>query len=267
MMLQGSLPKITHSFDDTIQSYIPIGSHVLHVNGLIGRTLKFEFTGQSHCKSCVGQFEGELFRMGFCKRCFFESPFAGDYIVSPEKSTAHLGQADRDLSVESEIQLKPHTVYLADSGGVKVGVTRGESPWHRWMDQGASEGLAIARTNNRYEAGVIEVALKQHFADKTFWKPMLSGQRAPNSLKEAAQKARAHWPKEMDPFWLEDGESRVLNFDMPESLPQLTRFKLKAGDVLEAKLIGVRGQYLVFEDGRCWSTRAQEGMIVNVSVS
>lgn len=266
MKLQGSLPKISHSYAERIQSYISLGGHVLHVNDLIGRTLRIEFTGQSHCKSCDGQFEGELFRMGFCKRCFFESPFAGDYIVSPEKSTAHLGQADRDLSVERDIQLKPHTVYLADSGGIKVGVTRGEEPWHRWMDQGASEGLAIARTDNRYEAGVIEVALKGHFADKTFWKPMLSGQRASQTLAEAAALAQQHVPAEMTKFWLPDGPSRVLQFDMPETMPPLTRYKLKSGEVLEAKLLGVRGQYLVFEDGRCWSTRAQEGMIVDVEI-
>jgi hypothetical protein len=77
------------------------------------------------------------------------------------------------LDIEKEIQLQPHTVYLAYTGEVKVGVTRNTQIPTRWIDQGATFALPIARTENRYEAGMIEVALKQHVADKTSWKKML----------------------------------------------------------------------------------------------
>ena len=111
--------------------------------------------------------------MGFCKKCFFESPFASDSILKPELSTAHLGIEERNLEIEKNIQLQPHIVYLAYTGDVKVGVTRESQIPTRWIDQGATFALPIARTENRYEAGVIEVALKQHISDKTNWRKML----------------------------------------------------------------------------------------------
>lgn len=53
-----------------------------------------------------------IFRMGFCKKCFFESPYASETILKPELSTAHLGIAERDLEIERQIQLQPHIVYF-----------------------------------------------------------------------------------------------------------------------------------------------------------
>jgi hypothetical protein len=84
--------------------------------------------------------------MGFCKECFFESPYASETILRPELSTAHLGIEERDLEVEKEIQLQPHIVYLAYTGDVKVGVTRETQVPTRWIDQGATFALPIART-------------------------------------------------------------------------------------------------------------------------
>lgn len=102
---------------------------------------------------------------GFAKM-FFESPYASDTILKPELSTAHLGVEERDLEVEKEIQLQPHIVYLAYTGDVKVGVTRESQIPTRWIDQGATFALPIAKTNNRYEAGMIEVELKTIFPTK-----------------------------------------------------------------------------------------------------
>lgn len=115
--------------------------------------------------------------MGFCKECFFESPYASETILRPELSTAHLGIEERDLEVEKEIQLQPHIVYLAYTGDVKVGVTRESQVPTRWIDQGATFAIPIARTTNRYEAGVIEVEMKKHLADKTNWRKMLQDER------------------------------------------------------------------------------------------
>ena len=68
--------------------------------------------------------EKEIYRQGFCKNCFFDIPSAGDWIMRPELSKAHLGEEDRDLAYEKSVQLQHHIVYLANSSNVKVGVTR-----------------------------------------------------------------------------------------------------------------------------------------------
>ena len=56
-----------------------------------------------------------------------------------------MGVAERDLEVEKQIQLQPHTVYLAYTGDVKVGVTRNTQIPTRWIDQGATFALPIAK--------------------------------------------------------------------------------------------------------------------------
>src|SRR5690606_32085347 len=100
-------------------------------------------------------------------------PQAADWITKPELSTAHLDQEDRDLEYEKKVQLKPHIVYLANSSNVKVGVTRKTQVPTRWIDQGAHEAIEIVEVPNRYLAGITEVALKDHVADKTNWRKML----------------------------------------------------------------------------------------------
>ncbi len=94
--------------------------------------------------------------------------------MKPELSTAHLGIQDRDLAYEEKVQLQPHIVYLALSSEVKVGVTRKTQVPTRWIDQGAIEAVSIVEVPNRYLAGVTEVALKNHYADKTNWRKMLT---------------------------------------------------------------------------------------------
>jgi len=115
-----------------------------------------------------------IHRQGFCKNCFFEIPTAGDWIMRPELSTAHLDKEDRDLEYEKKVQLQPHIVYLANSSNVKVGVTRKTQVPTRWIDQGAHEAIEIVEVPNRYLAGITEVALKDHVGDKTNWRKMLT---------------------------------------------------------------------------------------------
>ncbi len=76
----------------------------------------------------------------------------------------------RDVEWEEKHHNQPHIVYLAASDVVKVGVTRETQVPTRWIDQGANEAIKLAETPNRYLAGVLEVALKSEFTDKTNWR-------------------------------------------------------------------------------------------------
>ncbi len=102
--------------------------------------------------------------------------------MKPELSTAHLDIEDRDLDYEKRVQLQPHIVYLALSSEVKVGVTRKTQVPTRWIDQGAVQAIPIVEVPNRYLAGITEVALKNHFADKTNWQKMLKNECRPVSI-------------------------------------------------------------------------------------
>ena len=164
MKFSGQILKMITENGKPIQYYLNLSGDLISMNQLFDKEIKIKHTGYQ-CVSC-GQ-DLPIFRMGFCKKCFFESPYASETILRPELSTAHLGIEERDLEIEKEIQLVPHVVYLAYTGDVKVGVTRESQVPTRWIDQGATFALPIARTENRYEAGVIEVEMKNHPADKT----------------------------------------------------------------------------------------------------
>ena len=99
---------------------------------------------------------------------------AGDWVMKPELSKAHLEVEDRDISYEKKVQLQNHIVYLSKTSGIKVGVTRSNSMTTRWIDQGAIEAVVLIEVPNRYLAGIAEVKLKEKFSDKTNWRRMLT---------------------------------------------------------------------------------------------
>ena len=49
----------------------------------------------------------------------------------------HLNIEERDLEWEKKFQLSTHYVYLVNSSGIKVGITRKSQGVVRWMDQGS----------------------------------------------------------------------------------------------------------------------------------
>ena len=137
MMYQGVLTKMQTEFGKPIQYYLNFEDDFLNMNQLLNKTLTLNFE-KFECLNC--HLNKEIYRQGFCKSCFFEIPTAGDWIMRPELSTAHLDVEDRDLEYEKKVQLKPHIVYLALSSEIKVGVTRKGQVPTRWIDQGMGSG-------------------------------------------------------------------------------------------------------------------------------
>ena len=121
MIYQGVLTKMKSEFHNPIQYFLVFDSDFIHVNQLLGKSVGLKWEGEQ-CLSC--KLEREIYRQGFCRNCFFDNALAGDWIIRPELSTAHLGIEDRDLEYEKQMQLQPHIVYLANSSDIKVGVTR-----------------------------------------------------------------------------------------------------------------------------------------------
>lgn len=264
MTFRGQLLKMPAQLAEPIQYYLNLSNDLLHINALIGKTIKIKHIGYQ-CVNCGS--DEKLFRMGFCKKCFFESPYASESIIRPELSRAHLGEEERDLEVEKEIQLVPHIVYLAYTGDVKVGVTRAHQVPTRWIDQGATFALPIAKTNNRYEAGVIEVALKQYLTDKTNYKKMLEDDfEGEVDLATFRNEIEQHFPEELKQFYTLDGEIQKLDF--PYQKPEkVSVFTLEKQPEFEGVLCGIKGQYLAFEGGNMMNVRSHEGYVIELSIN
>ncbi len=204
--------------------------------------------------------------IGFCKSCFFETPQAGDWIMKPELSKAHLGIEDRDLDYEKSVQLQPHIVYLANSSNVKVGVTRKSQVPTRWIDQGAHEAIEIVEVPNRYLAGITEVALKQYVADKTNWRKMLKNDIEDVDLKQWREKLKQYIPDEVMPYFIENNQETQINFPVEKYPTKVKSLNLKKQQSYKGKLVGIKGQYLIFEDETMFNVRSNEGLVVRLIV-
>lgn len=263
MQYQGVLKKMMTENSQTIQYYLDLETDFLNINQLLNRNLELSFV-KYECLQC--HLEIEIYRQGFCKSCFFETPTAGDWIMRPELSTAHLGKEDRDLAYEKSVQLQPHIVYLANSSNVKVGVTRKQQVPTRWIDQGAHEAIEIVEVPNRYLAGITEVALKEYVADKTNWRKMLRNDIEDANLLEWKQKLRQYIPEEVKEYLIENNSVTELNFPVytyPEKPKSLNIVKERT---YSGTLVGIKGQYLIFEDQIVFNIRGNEGLVVNVNI-
>ena len=263
MLFRGQIRKMITQLAEPVQYYLNISGDIIYLNELFGKKISIQHIGYQ-CIEC-GSSE-PVFRMGFCKKCFFESPFASDSILKPELSTAHLGVEERNLEIEKNIQLQPHIVYLSYTGDVKVGVTRESQIPTRWIDQGATFALPIARTENRYEAGVIEVALKQHISDKTNWRKMLQNEYEDEiDLIDFRNKIESLFPIESRKFAI--NEEKIWKIDFPYTAPEkILAFTLDKHPKFSGILQGIKGQYLCFQDGNVINIRNHEGYVVDIEI-
>ena len=215
------------------------------------------------CLSCSSS--DEIFRQGFCKSCFFESPLAGDWIMKPELSKAHLNVADRDLDYEKRIQLQPHIVYLSNTGSVKVGITRKSQVPIRWIDQGAHEAIEIIETPNRYLAGKAEVAIKKYLSDKTNWRKMLANKRDNVNLLSIKEQSKTYVPSDMLHYFNKKSKVTKINYPVKKYPEKPKTVKLKKGTKFSGILQGIKGQYLLFENDHVLNYRSHEGHIFKIN--
>ncbi len=263
MTYQGVLQKMQTEFAQPIQYYLVFDDSFLNVNQLLNKEIELQFQGYQ-CLNC-GQ-PKKIFRQGFCYDCFMSSPAVGDWIMKPELSTAHLDIEDRDLEYEKKVQLQPHIVYLALSSEVKVGVTRKTQVPTRWIDQGAVQAVPIVEVPNRYLAGITEVALKNHFADKTSWQKMLKNEVLPVDLQAERQKTIDWIPDEVKPYFATQERIYDLEFPVLHYPKKVSSLNLDKTPNYTGKIIGIKGQYLLFEDGTVFNIRTYEGYVVKMSV-
>ncbi len=264
MTYQGVLTKMETEFLQPIQYYLVFASDFLNMNQLLNKTITLQFV-KYQCLSC--KLDKPIYRQGFCKSCFFEVPQAADWIMRPELSTAHLGKEHRDLEFEKKVQLQPHIVYLANSSNVKVGVTRKQQVPTRWIDQGAHEAIEIVEVPNRYLAGITEVALKEYVADKTNWRKMLKNDVEDENLVEWRERLKTYIPDEVSEYFIENNTETQIDFPVhkyPEKPKSLNLIKSQS---YTGKLVGIKGQYLIFEDETVFNIRANEGLVANISVA
>jgi hypothetical protein len=264
MQYQGVLTKMQTEIGTPIQYYLVFEDSFLNMNQILNKDIEINFIG-FQCLNCSKK--KKIYRQGFCYDCFYSSPAVGDWIMRPELSTAHLGIADRDLDYEQKVQLQPHVVYLAVASEVKVGVTRKTQVPTRWIDQGASQAIAIVEVPNRYLAGITEVALKDHYTDKTNWRKMLQNSGGIFDLIAEKAKVESLIPAEaQEYFYTEKNDVYDLDYPVLNYPAKVASLNLDKTPSFQGKLTGIKGQYLIFEDGTVFNVRGSEGYVVTINV-
>jgi hypothetical protein len=264
MQYQTVLKKMLTELNDEVHYYLKVENDFLNLNQLLNKEIEISFEGYE-CLCCG--LNKKIYRQGFCYDCFYSSAQVGDWIMKPELSTAHLDIEDRDLAYEKSVQLQPHVVYLALSSEVKVGVTRKSQIPTRWIDQGASKAIEIVEVPNRYLAGITEVALKNHVSDKTSWQKMLKNEVLDANLIEEREKLKQFIPDEAQPYFLaNNGKVVAINYPVLKYPTKISSLNLEKTPVFSGKLVGVKGQYLIFEDFTVFNVRNSEGYKVIITV-
>ncbi|MGF1557640.1 MAG: DUF2797 domain-containing protein [Flavobacteriaceae bacterium] len=263
MQYEGVLRKMQTENGSPIQYYMVFENDFLNVNQVLNKEVRIDLI-KHQCINCGN--DRPIFRQGFCKSCFFDIPSAGDWIMHPELSTAHLDKEDRDLDYEKQVQLQPHIVYLANSSNIKVGVTRKTQVPTRWIDQGAHEAIEIVEVPNRYLAGITEVALKDHVGDKTNWRKMLTNTIDDENLVAWRSKLRQHLPEEVAPYFIENNKETHLHFPVLSYPEKVKSLNLDKTPHYQGLLKGIKGQYLIFDEGTVFNVRGSEGYYVGLGV-
>ncbi|MFO7923700.1 MAG: DUF2797 domain-containing protein [Bacteroidales bacterium] len=248
---------------DPVSYFLPFGEEKADMNSLMGKEISFEFLNEIHCIGC-GRKTSKSFAQGYCYPCLMNSPETDKCILHPELCRAQDG-VSRDMEWSKNHCLQDHIVYLSDTTGLKVGVTRVSQVPTRWIDQGATRAVKIARTPNRFLAGTIEVFLKDHFRDKTNWRNMLTNKQesGPDLLKEK-ERAFMIMAEEFRQYLIDDNEITSVNFPVREYPLKVTTLSFDKTPVIRGNLQGIKGQYLMFDGGRVLNIRKHNGYKVRL---
>jgi hypothetical protein len=262
-MFSGVLQKMTSIHDDPVRYILDFESNFMLMNQAINKEMHISKKGYC-CLSCNGNIE--IFANGFCKKCFFESPKSGDWVMRPELSKAHLNEEDRDLEFEKEMQLQPHIVYFSITSELKVGVTRMNNMMTRWVDQGAIESIILLELPNRYLAGLAEVELKEGYSDKTNWRKMLTNEIGKVNLIKEKKNALERLSDDLRKYKSDNNEVYKFNYNVLDYPKSVKSMSLKKSDQIQGRLIGIKGQYLIFEDSSVFNIRSNEGYVVEIGL-
>lgn len=236
--------------------HLPLGEEKITLNALLGQKIQLRHTGMIYCIQC-GRKTTKSFQQGHCFPCYRKLLECNLCIIHPEKCRFYEGLCKPDDWAHAHCG-QPQMIYLANSSGLKVGITRATNLYSRWIDQGATQGLAIFHVQNRYQAGLIEVALKTWVADKTHWQAMLKADNAPMDLaakreqilaqaKTAISELMLRYPEDIQR--VEDNTVTMIKYPILHYPQKITALDFDKTHEITGILHGIKAQYLILDTG------------------
>ena len=229
---------------------------VLPLNELLGRTLTIRFDGRITCQHC-GAITRKSYGDGYCYPCFKTLARCDLCVVSPDRCHYAAGTC-REPQWGESFCMQPHLVYLANSAGAKVGITTPANVPMRWLDQGATQAAVIMRTQSRFQAGCVEAALAQHVSDRTEWRSLVGRDAQELDLVALCEQLRRQAARSLAALderfpgalqWVEQPAALRFEYPVMSYAGQPVGLTLDPGVAIGGALLGIKGQYLMFDNG------------------
>jgi len=273
-LASGRLAKMLIEKTEPLSYHLNVGDEKIEMNAYIGKDIRIISNGEIRCVHCQRK-TNKSFNQGYCFPCFKKLAQCDRCMMSPE--LCHFSQGTcREPEWAEQFCMQEHIVYLANSSGLKVGITRHTQVPTRWMDQGAIQALPIISVSTRQLSGLVEVIMKEWVADKTNWRKMLKHDVAEIDLEQERDKLfelakepltdlRSQYPDEQI-NQLESGEVWQFEYPSIQWPEKIKTFNLEKQSIVEGKLLAIKGQYLILDSG-CFNVRKRTSFDVSLSAA
>jgi hypothetical protein len=256
-MITGPLRKMRTEPETPVSYRLPVGDSLVDLSERVGETLCLKFEGEILCANC-GRKTRKSYSQGHCFPCSQRLAACDLCVLQPSRCHYHMGTC-REPGWGDEHCMQKHIVYLANTSGLKVGITRAHQVMTRWIDQGAGQALPVLEVATRRVSGLIEAAMARHVSDRTDWRALLRGTAESLDLPAARDRLISECREDVDRIIDEFGDDAVRQLrqaktvqiefpvlDYPEKIRSLN---FDRSPEIEGRLRGIKGQYLILDTG------------------
>lgn len=258
-MIQGQLEKMQAILPASgLAEYtLTLGDTAVAMHELIGEHLQFEYAAEIFCQNCQRKTK-KSYSGGFCFPCSQKLAQCDLCFMKPE--TCHFDKGTcREPDWGLSVCMQDHIVYLANSSGIKVGITRTGQVPTRWLDQGATQALPVFKVKSRYQSGLVEMLFKQHVADRTDWRKMLRGDAEQVDLPSQRDKLMRECAADIVDLQTRFGAEAItplpaenmvtIAYPVRQYPEKIKALNFEKTPVIEGVLQGIKGQYLLLDSG------------------
>ncbi|PHS71641.1 MAG: hypothetical protein COB23_00370 [Methylophaga sp.] len=227
------------------------------MNPIIGQHIQLQFAGEIHCQAC-DRVTKKSYSGGFCFPCSQRLARCDLCMMRPETCHYDAGTC-REPDWAENFCMQDHIVYLANSSGIKVGITRNDQVPTRWIDQGATQAMPIFRVKTRYQSGLVEVMFKSHVSDRTDWRKMLRGSAEAVNLSAKRDELFTECADEIVAIQQRFGEQAIMpllnesiveiEYPVQQYPEKVTSLNFDKTPLINGLLQGIKGQYLILDTG------------------
>ena len=244
--LLGGLTVLARGDDDVVRFGLRIGAVTIALDAMIDSGIEIAIDPRPVCVGCGTRLVKRPSH-GHCYECFTTKASMDLCYVAPARCHFAAGTCREPAWGEAVCQ-QVHSVYLANSGGLKVGLTRHADGVPRWIEQGATAGVVIAKATSRRHAGLLEERIGAFVNDKSDWRRQVTGRTPDIDLEAERARIRAKVALPEGCIWETHAVHEIL-YPIVRPLRRVVRIKYPQDGLIRGRLTGIVGSFLLLDHG------------------